>query len=105
MYKIFVHLQSTEICKSLSPIWNVLLKWAFFLGSYVYVQLLFHINGNKKNLFIVIKVKLLNLHMALRSELILSLIYTYIIICIFLNVYLYINCYMLFLIPFGQNIN
>ncbi len=38
-----------------SAIWNFLLKWAFFLGSYVYV-LLFHFNGNKKNLFIAIKV-------------------------------------------------
>ncbi len=44
-----------------SAILNFLLKWAFFLGSYVYV-LLFHFNGNKKNLFIAIKVKLLNLH-------------------------------------------
>ncbi len=30
-------------------------------GSYVYAQL-FHFNGNEKNLFIGIKVKLLNLH-------------------------------------------
>ncbi len=47
--------------KASSAIWNFLLKWAFLSGSYVYVQL-FHINGNKKNLFIAIKVKLLNLH-------------------------------------------
>ncbi len=34
---------------------------ALFSGSYVYAQL-FHFNGNEKNLFIGIKVKLLNLH-------------------------------------------
>ncbi len=47
--------------KPLSAIWNFLLKWAFFSGSYVYVQF-FHFNGNAKNLIIAIKVKLLNLH-------------------------------------------
>ncbi len=41
---------------------NFLLKFAFFWGFYVYVQL-FDFNGNEKNLFIAIKVKLLNLHM------------------------------------------
>ncbi len=33
----------------------------FFYVSYVYVQV-FHFNGNEKNLFIAIKVKILNLH-------------------------------------------
>ncbi len=47
--------------KPLSAVWNFLLKWAFFSGFYVYVQL-FHLKGNEKNLFIVIRVKLLNLH-------------------------------------------
>ncbi len=47
--------------KPLSAVWNFLLKLSFFSGSYVYVQL-FHFNGNEKNLFIAIKVKLLNLH-------------------------------------------
>ncbi len=42
--------------KTKSAIWNFLLKWAFFSGSYVYVQL-FHFNGDEKNLFIAIKVK------------------------------------------------
>ncbi len=46
--------------KSLSAIWNFLLKWAFFSGSYVYVQLF---DFNEKNLLIAMKVKLLNLHM------------------------------------------
>ncbi len=42
---------------------NFLLKLAFFSQApvYVYVQL-FHFNGNEKNLFIAIKMKLLNLH-------------------------------------------
>ncbi len=44
-----------------SPVWNVLLKSEFFSGFYVYFQL-FHFNSNGNNLFIVIKVKLLNLH-------------------------------------------
>ncbi len=44
-----------------SAVWKFLLKSAFFLGSYVYVQL-FHFNGNENNLFIAIKVQLLNLH-------------------------------------------
>ncbi len=47
---------------NLRAIWNFLLKLAFFSGSYVYVQL-FHFNGSEKNLFIAIKVKLLNLHL------------------------------------------
>ncbi len=47
--------------KPLNAFWNFLLKWTFFSGSYVYVPL-FHLNGNEKNLFIAIKVKLLNLH-------------------------------------------
>ncbi len=41
--------------KPLSDICNFLLKLAFFSGSYVYVQL-FHLNSNKNNLFIAIKV-------------------------------------------------
>ncbi len=48
--------------KPLCAIWNFLLKWAFFSGSYVYVQL-FDLIGNEKNLLIAMKVKLLNLHM------------------------------------------
>ncbi len=47
--------------KLLSAIWNFLLKWAFISGSYVYVQL-FHFDSNEKNLIVIIKVKLLNLH-------------------------------------------
>ncbi len=47
--------------KPLSAIWNFLLKWAFFSGSYVYVQLL-RFNSNEKNLSVAINVKLLNLH-------------------------------------------
>ncbi len=39
--------------KPLSAFWNFLLKWACFLGSYVYDQL-FHWN----NLFIAIKVNI-----------------------------------------------
>ncbi len=46
----------------LSAIWNFLVKWAFFSG--VYVQL-FHYNGNEKNIFIAIKVKLPNPHRSL----------------------------------------
>ncbi len=46
--------------KPLSVVWNVLLKLVFFSGLYVYVQL-FHFNGKEKNIFIAIKVKLLNL--------------------------------------------
>ncbi len=46
--------------KPLSVVWNFLLKWAFFSGSYVYVQL-FQFNGNEKNLVIAIKVILVNL--------------------------------------------
>ncbi len=38
-----------------------LLKLVFFSGFFVYVQL-FHFNGKERNLFIAIKVKLLNLH-------------------------------------------
>ncbi len=38
------------------------LQIAIFSGSYIYVQL-FDLNGNEKNLFDTIKVKLLNLHM------------------------------------------
>ncbi len=34
---------------------------SFFKNGHVYVQL-FHFNSNEKNLFIAIKVKLLNLH-------------------------------------------
>ncbi len=47
--------------KSSSAVWNFLLKLAFFSCSYVYVQL-FHFNDNENNLFIAIKVKLLNPH-------------------------------------------
>ncbi len=47
--------------KPLSAIRNFVLKLAFFSGFFVYVQL-FHFNGIEKNLFIAIKVKLLNLH-------------------------------------------
>ncbi len=47
--------------KPISAIWNFLQKLAFLSGSYVYVQL-FHFNGNENNLFIAVKVKLLNLH-------------------------------------------
>ncbi len=47
--------------KPLSAIWIFLLEWAFLSGSYVYVQL-FHLNGNEKNPFIAIKVRLLNQH-------------------------------------------
>ncbi len=47
--------------KPLSAAWNVLIKLAFFSGSYGYVQL-FHFNNSENNLFIGIKVKLLNLH-------------------------------------------
>ncbi len=46
--------------KPLSVVWNVLLKLVFFSGLYVYAQL-FHFNGKEKNIFIAIKVKLLNL--------------------------------------------
>ncbi len=45
----------------LTAVWISFLKLALFSGSYVYVQL-FHFNGNEKNIFIAIKVKLLNLH-------------------------------------------
>ncbi len=40
-----------------------LLYYLFILlsGSYVYIQI-FHFNGHENNLFIAIKVKLLNLH-------------------------------------------
>ncbi len=47
--------------KPLSSVWNFLLKWEFLSGSYVYVPLS-HLKGSEKNLFIAIKVKLLNLH-------------------------------------------
>ncbi len=42
--------------KPLIAIWNFLLKWAFFSGSYIYVQL-FHFNDIEQNLLIAIKVK------------------------------------------------
>ncbi len=47
--------------KPLSAVWNFLLKLAFFSQAPVFVKL-FHFNGNENNLFIAIKVKLLNLH-------------------------------------------
>ncbi len=49
--------------KPLSAIWNFLLKWAFLSGSYIYVQL-FQINCIEKDLYIAIRVKLLNLNIA-----------------------------------------
>ncbi len=45
-------------CKS--TVYIFLLKLSFFSGSCVYVHL-FYFNGQKKNLYITIKVKLLNL--------------------------------------------
>ncbi len=47
--------------KPLSAIWNFHLKWAFLSGSYVHVQL-FHFNCIEKDLYIAIRVKLLNLN-------------------------------------------
>ncbi len=45
--------------KPLSAIWNFLLKWAFLSGSYIYVQL-FHFNCIEMDLYIAIRVKVLN---------------------------------------------
>ncbi len=47
--------------KLLSTVWNIFLKWAFLLGSYIYVQL-FNFNCIEKDLYIAIRVKLLNLN-------------------------------------------
>ncbi len=49
-------------------IWIFLLKCAFFSGSYIYVQL-FHLNCIEKDLYIAIKLKLLE-----RFKVILSII-------------------------------
>lgn len=46
-----------------SATWNVLIKLAFFSGSYIYGPL-FHFNDSENNLSIGIKLKLLKLHMA-----------------------------------------
>ncbi len=47
-----------QMQKPLSAIWIFLLKFEFFSRSYIYVQL-FHLNCIEKNLYIVIKLKLL----------------------------------------------
>ncbi len=54
-----------QMQKPLSAIWNFLLYLVFFSGSYVYVQL-FHFNSNENNIFIAIKMKLLNLHILIK---------------------------------------
>ncbi len=61
IYIYTVYIWRVQMLKPLSAVWNFVLKWVFFSGSYIYVHL-YHLNGNETNLFIVIKVKLLNLH-------------------------------------------
>ncbi len=57
-----------QMQKPLSAIWILLLKYEFFSRSYVYVQL-FHLNCIEKDLYIAIKLKLLE-----RFKVILSII-------------------------------
>ncbi len=47
--------------KPLSAVLKFLLKWAILSGSCIYVQL-FHFNCIEKDIYIAIKVKLLNPH-------------------------------------------
>ncbi len=52
-----------QMQKPLNFIWNFLIKLAFLSGSYIYVQL-FHFNCIEKDLYIAIRVQLLNLNIA-----------------------------------------
>ncbi len=57
-----LHLKSHQRCSDgIRTNLNSHLKFAFFSGSYVYVQL-FYFKSNENNIFIAIKVKLRNLH-------------------------------------------
>ncbi len=58
-----MYIWRVQMQKPLSAIWNFLLKLAFLSGSYIYVQL-FHFNCIEKNLYITIRIKLLNLNIA-----------------------------------------
>ncbi len=49
--------------KPLNAVWNFLIKWAFLSGSYSYFQL-FHFNCIENDLYIAIRVKLLNPNIA-----------------------------------------
>ncbi len=56
-----INMWRVQMQKPLSAIWNVLLKWAFLSGSYIYVQL-FYFNCIEKDIYIAIRVKLLKLN-------------------------------------------
>ncbi len=49
--------------KPLNAVWNFLIKWAFLSDSYIYVQL-FYFSCIEKDLYIAIRVKLLNRNIA-----------------------------------------
>ncbi len=86
--------------KPLSAVWNFLLKFVFFSGFYVYVEL-FYFNGKENNLFIAIEVKLPS-HKSLIKMLILeenfklhlfaSELFIYMCVCV--CVYMYMNMYI-----------
>ncbi len=65
---VYVYVRRVQMQKPLSAVWIFLLKFVFFSHFYIYVQL-FHFNCIENDLYIAIKVKLLE-----RFKVILSII-------------------------------